>query len=203
MQTSSTNLSFSAAAASASGDFRPRGAEHFVLKIAINAKMRALRLFGIEHGDRFDIVDEVASQGCENTPARAMKLSWNRLALIFGAFILALMAIDGLIRMNQSAMADFGVGESTLVAADSAAALFLVGLIVGVVLGIAIFFGYLVWREKKYAEEPDQLDLLLEEIAADEKRNALYVDDKATEERTESLDPWERGADWWKTSDED
>ena len=132
-----------------------------------------------------------------------MKLSWNRLALIFGAFILALMAIDGLIRMNQSAMADFGVGESTLVAADSAAALFLVGLIVGVVLGIAIFFCYLVWREKKYAEEPDQLDLLLEEIAADEKRNALYVDDKATEERTESLDPWERGADWWKTSDED
>jgi hypothetical protein len=133
-----------------------------------------------------------------------MKLSWNRLALIFGAFILALMVVDGLIRMNQSVMSDFGVGESTLVAADSAAALFLVGLIAGVLLGIAIFFAYLIWREKKYAEEPDQLDLLLEEIAADEKRNALYVDDNAApEERAESLDPWERGADWWKTADEE
>jgi hypothetical protein len=134
-----------------------------------------------------------------------MKLSWNRLALIFGVFILALMAIDGLTRMHRSAFSDYGVGESTLVAADSAAALFLVGLIAGVVLGIAIFFAYIVWREKKYAEEPDQVDLLLEEIAADEKRNALYVDDNnaASDDKAESLDPWERGADWWKTADED
>jgi hypothetical protein len=133
-----------------------------------------------------------------------MKLSWNRLALIFAAFILGLMVIDGLIRMNRSAMADFGIGESTLVNADSAAALFLIGLIVGVVMGIAIFFGYLIWREKKYAEEPDPLDLLLEEIAEDERRDALYVEDSAnTSDRGESLDPWERGADWWKTADED
>jgi hypothetical protein len=49
-----------------------------------------------------------------------------------------------------------------------------------------------------------QLDLLLEEIAADEKRNALYVDDNAAaDDKAESLDPWERGADWWKTADED
>ena len=133
-----------------------------------------------------------------------MKLSWNRLALIFGAFILALMAIDGLIRMNQAASTTYGVGQGALVGADSAAALFLVGLIAGVVLGIAIFFAYLIWREKKYAEQPDPLDLLLEEIAEDEKRNALFVDDQASkDDRAESVDPWERGADWWKTAEEE
>lgn len=133
-----------------------------------------------------------------------MKLSWNRLALIVGAFVLALMAIDGLTRMNDRAMAEFGFGRSPHVEADSAAALFLVGLIAGVVLGIVIFFGYLAWREKKYAEEPDQLGVLLEEIAAEEKRNALYVDDNSSpDERGESLDPWERSADWWKNADED
>lgn len=132
-----------------------------------------------------------------------MKLSWNRLALIIGAFILALMAIDGLIRMHNSEMAGFGFGEGPLVAADSAAALFLVGLIAGVVLGIGIFFGYLVWREKRYAEEPDELAVLLNEIADDEKRSALRVEESASDERVESLDPWERPADWWKSSDDD
>jgi len=133
-----------------------------------------------------------------------MKLPWNRLALTVGAFVLALMAIDGLVRMNNSAMSDFGFGQGTQVAADSAGALFLVGLIAGVVLGISIFFGYLVWREKKYAEQPDHLEILLEEIAAEEKRNALYVDDSSShDDRGESLDPWERSADWWKGSDED
>ena len=133
-----------------------------------------------------------------------MKLPWNRLALIIGAFVLALMAIDGLVSMNNSAMSNFGFGQSTLVTADSATALFLVGLIAGVVLGIAIFFGYLVWREKKFAEVPDHLEILLEEIAAEEKRNVLYVDDNSShDERGESHDPWERSADWWKNSDED
>ncbi len=131
-----------------------------------------------------------------------MKSSRNRLALLVGAFILALMAIDGLIRLQRTASSEYGVGESTLVVADSAAAFFLVGLIGGVVLGIAIFFGYLMWREKKYAEEPDELDLLLEEMAEDEKRNALFVEDNSSsEDRTESLDPWERESDWWKSAD--
>lgn len=133
-----------------------------------------------------------------------MKSSRNRLALLFGAFILALMAIDGLIRLQRSASSQYGFGESTLVVADSAAALFLMGLIVGVVLGIAVFFGYLMWREKKYAEEPDSVDLLLEEIAEDEKRNALFVEDNfSSDDRSESLDPWERGSDWWKSADDD
>ncbi len=133
-----------------------------------------------------------------------MNLSWNRLALVVGAFVLALMAIDGLVRMNDSAMADFGFGQGPQVEADSAAALFLVGLIAGVVLGIAIFFAYLVWREKKFANEPDQLDALLEEIAEEEKQNALFVDENSfSDDRGESFEPWERSADWWKSADED
>jgi len=133
-----------------------------------------------------------------------MKLSWNRLALIIGAFVLALTAIDGLVKVNQQAMADFGSGQGPLVAADSATALFLVGLIAGVVIGIGLFFGYLVWREKRYAEQPDEVALLLEEVAAEEKRSAIHRDESyGGEERAESLDPWERPADWWKSSDED
>ncbi len=131
-----------------------------------------------------------------------MMKSWNRIALLIGAFVLGLMAIDGLIRMNEQAMADFGMGQSPLVAADSAAALFIVGLIAGVVLGIGIFFGYLVWREKRFAEEPDHLAELLQEIAAEEKGNALYVEEGGAEERNETLEPWERPADWWKTEED-
>ena len=72
------------------------------------------------------------------------------------------------------------------------------------VLGIAIFFGYLVWREKQYAEETDELDALLEEIAREEEfENPLFVEESQNEETAESLDPWERPADWWKLPEED
>ncbi len=134
-----------------------------------------------------------------------MKFSANRLAFILGAFILGLMAIDGLIQLNREAYSGFGVGTSQWVAADSAMALFLVGLVAGLVVGIGVFFGYLVWREKRLAETPDELDALLEEIAreeAEEEENPLFVEDNAFEEPIESLDPWERPADWWKR-DED
>ncbi|MBL9156100.1 MAG: hypothetical protein JNJ70_01415 [Verrucomicrobiales bacterium] len=136
-----------------------------------------------------------------------MNFSWNRLALIIGAFVLALVVVDGLVKMNASAMSDYGVGESPLVAADSAAALFLVGLVAGMVIGIGIFFGYLVWREKRYAEQPDEVALLLEEVAAEEKRNAFHRErdreESYGEEHAETLDPWERPADWWKRADDE
>ncbi len=136
-----------------------------------------------------------------------MNFSWNRLALIIGAFVLALVVVDGLVKMNASAMSDYGVGESPLVAADSAAALFLVGLVAGMVMGIGIFFGYLVWREKRYAEQPDEVALLLEEVAAEEKRNAFHRErdreESYGEEHAETLDPWERPADWWKRADDE
>lgn len=134
-----------------------------------------------------------------------MKFSWNRLALLTGAFVLALTAIDGLVRMQESVMADFGAGHGPLVAADSAMALFLVGLVAGMVLGIGLFFGYLVWRERRCAEQPDEVSLLLEEVAAEERRGAVYREREEAygDEKAETLDPWERPADWWKQPDED
>lgn len=133
-----------------------------------------------------------------------MKFSLNRIAFIVGAFVLALMAIDGLIQMNKSVLGSYGAGESTWVEADSAAALLLVGLIGGMLLGIGSFFAVLVWRQKKLIEEPDQVDILLEEIAREEA-NALFVEEKRSDESnaSESLDPWERAADWWKNADEE
>lgn len=132
-----------------------------------------------------------------------MKFSLNRLVFVVGAFILALMAIDGLIQLNAAASSEFGTGHSAWVAADSAAALFMIGLVAGMVLGIGIFFGYLVYREKKYANENEGLDELLEELAREEEDDALFVEDNQSEERAEKLDPWERPSDWWKSSDEE
>ena len=134
-----------------------------------------------------------------------MKSTANRLLLLLGAFVLALMAVDGLIRLNESAMAEFGYGSSTWVEADSAMALFLVGLVAGMLIGIGIFFGYIVYRERKYLEEPDDLDQLLEEVSREsDLTNPLFVDESPTgEEIPEPTDPWERPADWWKSGDED
>jgi hypothetical protein len=135
-----------------------------------------------------------------------MKFSWNRLALLVGAFVLALTAVDGLVGMHEAAMADFGAGQGPLVTADSAMALFLVGLVAGMVLGIGVFFGYLVWRERRFAEQPDEVSLLLEEVAAEERRSALHREREdlygSSDEKGESLDPWERPADWWKNGEE-
>ena len=94
-----------------------------------------------------------------------MKFSLNRLAFIIGAFVLALMAIDGLIQMNKSVLNSYGAGESSWVEANSATAMLLVGLVAGMLLGIGSFFAVIVWRQKKSTEEPDQVDILLEEIA--------------------------------------
>ena len=132
-----------------------------------------------------------------------MKLSWNRLVFIVGAFILALMAIDGLIQLNSSALSQYGVGENSWVAADSAMALFLVGLVAGMVLGIGIFFAYLVHREKHCSEEQENLDALFNELEMEMEDDALFVEDNQPEERAEKLDPWEKPADWWKSSEED
>lgn len=134
-----------------------------------------------------------------------MRFSANRVAFILGAFILGLMAIDGLLQLNREAHAGFGMGTSQWVNADSAMALLLVGLVVGLVAGIAIFFGYLVLREKRCTETPNEIDSLLEEISreeAKEKENPLFVEDNSLEEPIESLDPWERPADWWKRDDD-
>lgn len=135
-----------------------------------------------------------------------MKPSANRLILIVGAFVLALMAVDGLIQLNKAGMAEFGYGESAWVTADSAAAIFMIGLIAGMVLGIAIFFFHIALREKKLAEEPSELDALLAEIEREEaEENAFFSEELPgqSEEKSEApLDPWERPADWWMRDDD-
>ncbi len=135
-----------------------------------------------------------------------MKFSWNRLALIVGAFVLALTAIDGIAKLQGSVASDYGFGQGPLVAADSATALLLVGLVVGMVLGIALFFGYLLWRERHCGEQqPDEVSLLLEEVAEEERRSAFHREREEGwgEERAETLDPWERPSDWWRHADDD
>tara|TARA_R110000850_G_scaffold55877_3_gene132024 strand:+ start:1162 stop:1566 length:405 start_codon:yes stop_codon:yes gene_type:complete len=132
-----------------------------------------------------------------------MKFSANRLAFIVGAFILALMAIDGLIQLNREAFSGFGFGQNTQVQAGSTAALFMLGIVGGMIIGIGLFFGYLTWRGKRNSEQPDEIEALLEEIAREEEEdeNPLFVEDNQMEEPIESLDPWERPSDWWKQSD--
>tara|TARA_R110002096_G_scaffold85802_10_gene197881 strand:- start:7680 stop:8081 length:402 start_codon:yes stop_codon:yes gene_type:complete len=133
-----------------------------------------------------------------------MNFSANRLVFIIGAFLLALMAIDGLIQLNREALSSFGFGSSPWVNADSAAAMLLVGLVAGMIIGIGLFFGYLMWREKQIAQSPDEIETLLAEIARDEEsQNPLFVEENSMEETMDTLDPWERPADWWKRSNED
>ena len=59
-------------------------------------------------------------------------------------------------------------------------------------------------RGEKSIEQPDELDILFEELAREEEE-ALFVEDlnKASEEKAETLDPWERPSDWWKRSKEE
>lgn len=127
---------------------------------------------------------------------------FNRVALIVGACFLALIAFDGIASLGN---ADFGIGVSDRVDADSTLAIFLLGLVLGLVAGIGIFFTYIVLREKKFANDPSEVDALLDEIAA-EKQEALFLEDSSSnheDEKAETLDPWERPSDWWKSSDED
>lgn len=97
--------------------------------------------------------------------------------------------------------------------ADSALAMFLVGLAVGVPLGIVLFFSYLMMREKQESEQDRQVDELLASL---EENDALQsgpwgdgsanggssssrqrLEGEATEENRE---PWERPTDWWRDS---
>jgi hypothetical protein len=144
-----------------------------------------------------------------------MRLTANRLFLLAGAFIIALMAIDGLVRLNQSARPYYGAGTGSWVEANSAAALFLVGLVVGVVVGIGFFFASLMWRERRLMEQEGAQDFeaLLAEIEnlddEDESDDPydfgrpMFGEDPPSEDFAETRDPWEKPADWWKSGDDD
>ena len=109
--------------------------------------------------------------------------------------------------------AEVFAGNESAVAADNALAMFLLGLAIGVLIGIGLFFGYLVIRERRRAESSDQLDELFEALDAVEDPWALPVENRfqferdiesrePEEEPIESLEPWERPADWWRNRDD-
>ena len=125
-----------------------------------------------------------------------------RIASFVGVLVILLLCADG------------AAGPGEQVAADSALAMFLLGLAIGVPTGIGLFFGYLILRERRQIEQPDELDSLLDELdSADQDpwstpadtgfrfdRDAAFRD--AEEEPIETHDPWERPADWWRDSDD-
>lgn len=132
-----------------------------------------------------------------------MKSRINKPTLVIGFFLLGLLALDGMARLHQSATP--GEGLIPHITAESAVAIFLIGLTVGMVGGIAAFFGYLVWKEKNVSAEARELDLLLEEIAMEQEAENLFPsssDDSLVDETADSAEPWERDADWWRSEED-
>ncbi len=126
-----------------------------------------------------------------------MKSPLNRTSLIFGSIILALVVIDGLIQLRSVG------GISSSIQPDSIAAVFLIGLTLGVISGIGMFFAHMMRRQKIVNEETRELDLLLEEISLTEDDDFSFSEDSMVDEKAELNDPWERPADWWMNADED
>jgi hypothetical protein len=125
-----------------------------------------------------------------------------RIASVIGLLLLGVLS------------ADVSAGPAERVAADSTLAMFLLGLAIGVPTGIGLFFGYLILRERRQAEQPDDLDLLFDSLETEEEgpwtapadtgfrfdRDGAFRD--AEEEPIETHEPWERPADWWRDSDD-
>ncbi len=135
---------------------------------------------------------------------KAFSKPLNTLAVIVGGTLIALFCADFIVQMREQT---FGMGISPDAAAESSAPLFLLGLVVGVVSGIAMFFVYIVMREKKQHAEQDELALLLDEVSRDDtvfnEEEWLSSNEmpEVREDNTQALDPWERGADWWKSEE--
>ena len=130
----------------------------------------------------------------------------NSIAVIFGGFLVALLSADFFMETQSQ---NFGNGVSTNVKEDSILAVSILWLIVGMLIGIGMFFVYLVVREKKQQTEQDELALLLDEVSRDDTvfdaEDWLSTSEmpEASEDNTQALDPWERGADWWKNEESD
>lgn len=103
----------------------------------------------------------------------------------------------------------FGMRAPEGISPESAAAMFMVGLAVGVALGIAMFFGYLVWRERRETQQDRDLELLLNDLGENRHSTRGGVWGRETADNRERyeqrgdiaeecLDPWERPADWWR-----
>jgi len=92
--------------------------------------------------------------------------------------------------------------------AENAGALFMVGLITGMVSGITLFFIHLRRREKHLARfNPDDMMLDNWPPAADlpslssPSSTTSPWDPDPGDEMIEKSEPWERSVDWWKDPD--
>jgi len=130
-----------------------------------------------------------------------MKSPINRTAILFASAILGLVVLDGLIQLRNDGW--LGSTLSWHVRPDSAMAFFLLGLTLGMIGGIGLFFAHLIWRQKLVDEETRELDLLLEEVALAEDDDFSLTEDSMVDERGELKEPWERPADWWMNPGED
>lgn len=152
----------------------------------------------------FDILAKSATQVRVESTQR-MKISWNRTTLIVGATVLGLMAIDSWSRIQSISTGGQGWNEGPLIAAEGVAAIFLLGLVAGLVAGIGIFFVYLLRREKLFSEQ-EEVTRLLDEVRESENYAKLIRNESSSEEEedhAETLEPWERPVDWWKNADDE
>jgi len=143
------------------------------------------------------VVSPICKNGGQLSFLQFMKSPLNRTSLIFGSIILALMVIDGLIQLRAIS------GLSQSIQPNSITAIFLIGLTIGVISGIGMFFAHMIRRRKVVDEETRELDLLLEEISMTEDDDFSFSEDSMVDEKVELSDPWERPADWWMNADDD
>ncbi len=123
-------------------------------------------------------------------------INLKKLATLAGLALITLALIDTAYQWKSS-----GFGVSSQLSGNSAPAFILVGIIVGMLMGIGMSFGYFIWKEKQLNEKPDELALLLEELSREEPCFLNQPNDEP-EEKSDALEPWERPTDWWKC-DED
>lgn len=128
-----------------------------------------------------------------------------------GGAVLALGLVNGQ-AMAVSAGSVGSVGGASGVMADSALAVFLLGLAVGVPAGIAMFFAYLVMREKRETEQDRQMEDLMASLEETEARDSPWNGSASrrdfrqttdVETAEDPKDPWERPADWWRHAGDD
>lgn len=93
--------------------------------------------------------------------------------------------------------------------AESAGAMFMIGLVVGMVSGITLFFVHLRRREKRLARfslDDMMLDNWPPATDASSWSSPASTtspwDSEPGDEMIEKSDPWERSVDWWKNPDD-
>ncbi len=130
-------------------------------------------------------------------------MTWKKGTIALGGILLILMALD---TVNQFRPGIFGNGIDLHSASSSILALLLIGMIIGLIGGVAIAFGYFMWRERNVATQSDDVSQLLEELS---RGQAFFPNGKTSFEPDESknatgdeLEPWEKPTDWWKSEED-